>query len=247
MNGLDFGHVVKALGTFVNKVVGLFGSEGGDAEDEGEVISSEHWSHYGFDSRPHPEDEKGRCEVIFSRNQNVTICSKDRRYRINLKDGEVAIYTGQDGEVTCKQVLKPDGTVVMTGQNLGILMQKKGDDSGDVIISAENSMTLTQGKGSNSVVTIKKDGGIQAATADGAHLTLDASGKAVLGVSGASVTLDGSIPGMQKAVINAPAISIVGSAGVGISPVQMPVATVGCMAGPYPIAIGSTALKAQFP
>ena len=60
--GLDFGHVLKTLGTALNKIVGLFGSA--TDESSGEQYESESWSHYGFDSRPHPPDDKGgRCEV----------------------------------------------------------------------------------------------------------------------------------------------------------------------------------------
>jgi phage gp45-like len=246
--GMDFGHVVKALGTFVNKVVGAFGTaEDGESQNpeatEAEVFDSEHWSHYGYDSRPHPQDETGRCEVIFSRGEDVTICTKDRRYKINLKDGEVALYTGQDGAIECKHVLKPDGTVVMSGHNIGMMVTKdaKGKQ-GDVVIGAENSLTLARTEGTASLITIKDDGGIQAVTSGGTNLTLEADGKAVLGVDKASVVLDGN-----KVIINASEISIVGSAGVGLLPNQLPVATQGCMAGPYPIVTGSMSLKAQYP
>jgi phage gp45-like len=217
------------------------GERAGQAQ--GEVFDSEHWSHFGFDSRPHPQDETGRCEVIFSRSDDVTICTKDRRYKVSLKDGEVAIYTGKNGAITCKQVFKPDGTIVMQGTNLGIMVTKddKGK-AGDVVISAENTLTLARTEGTASMIMIKEDGGIQVVTSGGSNLTLESNGKAVLGVDQASIVLDG-----KKAIINAAEISIVGSAVVGILPTYMPVATVGCMAGPFPILNGSMELKAQYP
>ncbi|MCP4674766.1 MAG: hypothetical protein GY854_04475 [Deltaproteobacteria bacterium] len=248
--GLDFGHVKNAIGTFVNRIAGMFvgekegEEEAGDDEAGTEIFDSEHWGHYGFESRPHPEDEKGRCEVIFSRNEDVTICSKDRRYRINLKDGEVGIYTGEEGGITCKQILKPDGTMVLSGKNYGLLVQKQKGDGGDVVITAENSVTMSQGSGTSSLVTIKKDGAIQATTAGGSHMTLSAMGKASLAVPGASVTLDAKL---QQAEVNAMNISLVGTTGAGIAPNKLPVATVGCMIGPFPIMTGSPYLWAQYP
>jgi len=242
---LDFGHVIKAVGTFVNKIAGAFGGVEGEptAEDEkegdAEVFDSEHWSHYGFDSRPQPEDDKGRCEVIFSRDENVTIATKDRRFRINLKDGEVALYAGEDGAVKCKHLLKPDGTVVMSGKNLGVMVNKDGDDGGEVVIGAEKSLTLARTEGTASLITIKEDGGIQAVTAGGTSLSLEDSGKVLVSAGQASVVLDGA-----KAIINAPEVSLVGATGVGTNPVQFPVATVGSMAGPFPILDGSMVLKA---
>lgn len=243
---LDFGHVIKAVGTFVNKIAGAFGGTSGEptAEDEqegdAEVFDSEHWSHYGFESRPQPEDDKGRCEVIFSRDENITICTKDRRFRINLKDGEVALYSGKDGEVKCKQVLKPDGTMVMSGKNLGVMVKKDGGEGGEVVLGAEKSLTLARTKGTSSLITIKEDGGIQAVTAGGSTMTLEESGKALIGAGNASVVLDGT-----KAIVNAAQVSLVGSVGVGVHPKQLPVATIGCMAGIFPILQGSFLLKAQ--
>lgn len=237
----DFGFVKQAIGTAVNRLIGLFGAE--ENPEEGEQFESEHWSHYGFDSRPHPKDDKGYCEVLFSRDQDITICTKDRRYRVNLKDGEVALYTGKDGDVKCRQILKPDGTVLIQAKNVGITVAKDGGSGGDVVITVANSLTMSStAAGTASLITIKDDGGIQAAAADGSNLELNGKGKARLAVNGASVELQ-----LNQATINAQNVSIVGTAGVGISPVKLPVATVGCMAGPFPIANGSTALWAQFP
>ncbi len=255
--GLDFGHVKKAIGTFVNRVTGLFigeksnEGEAGDDEAGAEIFDSEQWSHFGFDSRPHPEDEMGRCEVIFSRNEDVTICSKDRRYRINLKDGEVGIYTGDKGEITCKQILKPDGTIAVAGKNYGMLLQKKDGDGGEMIVSAEGSVTLTRAGSKTSMITLNEDGGIQAVTGNGSHITMEDSlieTKATVAVEGASVILTGHPGGlMTKAEVSATNISLVGTTSVGPKPNMMPVATVGSMVGPFPITTGSMTLWANFP
>ena len=240
-NTFDFGYVLETVSAAVNKVVGLFGTE--EDPDSGEQFESEHWGHFGFDSRPHPKDDKGRCEVIFSRDQDdVTICTKDRRYKIKLYDGEVALYTGKDGKVKCRQLLKPDGDVTTQGRNVGIQAKKDGGSGGDVVISVEKSLTLTRSSGTASVIAIKDDGGIQAVTSGGSTLSLDPSGKATLAVNMASITLEAG-----KVVINAPEISIVGSAAVGIAPNQLPVATIGCLAGIFPIVNGSIVLRAQYP
>lgn len=240
-SSLDFGYVLKALGTAVSKIVGQYGTQ--EDSESGEQFESEHWSHFGFDSRPHPKDDSGRCEVIFSRDQDdVTICSKDRRYRINLKDGEVALYTGEKGKVKCKQILKPDGTMMIEGTNVGVKVVQDGGKGGDVVISVEKSLTLSRTSGTASLIAIKDDGGIQAVSSGGASLSLEPDGKASLAVNMASVTLD-----MGKAVINAPEVSIVGSAAVGIAPNQLPVATIGCLAGIFPIINGSIVLRAQYP
>jgi hypothetical protein len=152
------------------------------------------------------------------------------------------VFSGKDGKVTCRQVLRPDGSVSLSGQKVHVKAEESKGSGGDITLEVKRSLTLSRTKGTRSLITLKDDGGVQLVSSGGTHLTLNAKGQAILGVKGASVILDG-----QKAIINAAEISIVGAAGVGVSPVQLPVATVGCMAGPYPIVQGSSALKAQYP
>ncbi|PKN05561.1 MAG: hypothetical protein CVU74_01140 [Deltaproteobacteria bacterium HGW-Deltaproteobacteria-9] len=60
----------------------------------------EYFQHYGFTSRP-----KEGAEIIMIREGNhiVAIASDDRRYRIALEDGEVAIYTDEGDKIHLKR------------------------------------------------------------------------------------------------------------------------------------------------
>ena len=60
------------------------------------------------------------------------------RYEIDLEDGEVALYTGENGEITCKQVMKPDGTVSFNGKSLDVQVKKRKGEGGGVEITAEH-------------------------------------------------------------------------------------------------------------
>jgi phage gp45-like len=239
LQGLEFGHVLKSIKKTLLSVAGVLGV----GSDEPEKFESEDWSHFGFRSRPHPKDSSGSCEVIFSRDQYVTICTKDRRYKISLADGEVALFTGKDGKVKCRHVLKPDGSVVIQAKNFGVMLTETDGDGGKATISAEKGVMMSsKAKGTTAFVTVKEDGSVQAVSAAGSHLTIDSSGKATLGAGTATITLEGA-----KATVAASEIALVGGVAVGVSPVKLPVATVGCMAGPFPIANGSMELMAQYP
>jgi len=67
----------------------------------GETIADrEYFQHYGFTSRPLAGAE---AIVIREGNHLVMIASDDRRYRISLEAGEVAIYTDEGDKVHLKR------------------------------------------------------------------------------------------------------------------------------------------------
>ena len=67
----------------------------------GETFSNrEFFQHYGLTSRPL---EGAECILIREGNHVVVVASDDRRYRISLEDGEVALYDDQGQKVHMKR------------------------------------------------------------------------------------------------------------------------------------------------
>jgi phage gp45-like len=60
------------------------------------IDDREYFQHYGFTSRPKPDAE---LIIIQEDNHYVAIASDDRRYRIALEEGEVAIYTDEGDKI----------------------------------------------------------------------------------------------------------------------------------------------------
>lgn len=73
----------------------------------------EYFQHYGFTSRP----LSGAEGLIISQGNTIyMIASDDRRYRISLEDGEVALYTNEGDKIHLKQgeiLIKSGGKVVV--------------------------------------------------------------------------------------------------------------------------------------
>ncbi len=67
---------------------------------DGTIDNREFFQHYGYTSRP-----KAGAEVIFIRQGNsiIAIASDDRRYRISLENGEVALYTDEGDKIHLKR------------------------------------------------------------------------------------------------------------------------------------------------
>jgi phage gp45-like len=62
--------------------------------------SREYFQHYGFTSRPLPGAEG---IVLIQGNNIIMIASDDRRYRVALEDGEVALYTDEGDYIHFKR------------------------------------------------------------------------------------------------------------------------------------------------
>ncbi|MDH3975620.1 MAG: phage baseplate assembly protein [Deltaproteobacteria bacterium] len=88
----------------------------------GESFSDrEYFQHYGFTSRP-----LEGAEAILIKDGNViqVIASDDRRYRLAVEDGEVAIYSDEGDKVHLKREnkieIKSGGTVIIDAPNINL-------------------------------------------------------------------------------------------------------------------------------
>lgn len=69
----------------------------------GEPVAGELFQHYGYTSAPLPGAEYIAIPVGGNSKHTVVIASEDARYRITLKDGEVAIYSDEGDHVHLKR------------------------------------------------------------------------------------------------------------------------------------------------
>ncbi|GFO67875.1 baseplate assembly protein [Geomonas limicola] len=97
---------------------------------DGAIDNRELFQHYGFTSRP-----LAGSEVIFIRQGNhfIAIASDDRRYRIGLEEGELAIYDDQGQKVH----LKREGIIEVVATEKLIASCKEAE------IFASTSATIT--------------------------------------------------------------------------------------------------------
>lgn len=90
----------------------------------GETIDNrEYFQHYGFTSRPQAGAE---IIIIKEGNHYIAVASDDRRYRIALEEGEVALYTDEGDKIH----LKRDKTIEIVSGN-------------KLIATVENEVELT--------------------------------------------------------------------------------------------------------
>lgn len=69
----------------------------------GETIDGEQFQHYGFSSAPLPGAEYIVIPVGGNSKHSVVVASEDGRYRLQLKDGEVSLYTDEGDYVHMKR------------------------------------------------------------------------------------------------------------------------------------------------
>lgn len=101
---------------------------------------------YGFTSCPHPGAEAVLVAIGGSRAHPVVIAVDDRRYRLDLAEGEVAIYDDQGQSVR----LNRDGITIATPNTLAIAAD--GDvslrsETGDIQIAAAGDINLISATG----------------------------------------------------------------------------------------------------
>ncbi len=84
-----------------------------------EIEDREYMQHYGFTSRPLAD---GEMVLIQEGNHIIAIASDDRRYRIALAEGEVAIYTDEGDHIRLKRgkeiFVKSGNKVMVDAENL---------------------------------------------------------------------------------------------------------------------------------
>ncbi|SDZ38989.1 phage baseplate assembly protein domain-containing protein [Pseudomonas salomonii] len=69
----------------------------------GESVSGELMQHYGFTSAPLPGAEFVAIPVGGNSKHTVVVASEDGRYRVVIKDGEVALYTDEGDHIHMKR------------------------------------------------------------------------------------------------------------------------------------------------
>lgn len=97
---------------------------------DGDMDNREFFQHYGYTSRP-----LAGAEVLFDRQGGmiIAIASDDRRYRIDLENGEVALYTDEGDKIH----LKRDRIIEIVGGEKIIASTKVAE------ISASESAIIT--------------------------------------------------------------------------------------------------------
>lgn len=79
-------------GIFTSVVEGVIKRFSATGRCDETIENREYFQHYGFTSMPHSGAE---TIIIANGNQVIAIASDDRRYRIVLENGEVALYDSQ--------------------------------------------------------------------------------------------------------------------------------------------------------
>lgn len=118
---LNFGRVnaTAVLDRAKSVVATLVGSE--DPEGDEELEGCELWGHAPLGYRPKGPTAAGECEALFFRygDDRVVIATKDRRYQVQLAEGEVTLSAlAQDGAAHARIRLKPDGQVIVDGTRI---------------------------------------------------------------------------------------------------------------------------------
>jgi phage gp45-like len=95
------------VNTVIEGLIKLFSASGRTGET---IDNREYFQHYGFTSRPLPGSE---IIIIKEGNHYIAVASDDRRYRLAIEDGEVALYTDEGDKIH----LKRDKTIEIVSGN----------------------------------------------------------------------------------------------------------------------------------
>lgn len=133
----------------------------------------EHFEPYGFTSRVKQGAEAIGAFFNGDRSHGVVLVTADRRFRLHVEEGEVAVFDDQEQKV----VLARDGIVVETPKNLTATV------GGNAIATVSGTTTLQSGEVTIDAPSVHITGTL---SVDG--LITGTGGMTVSGGSGASVT-----------------------------------------------------------
>lgn len=133
----------------------------------------EHFEPYGFTSRVKQGAEAIGAFFNGDRSHGVVLVTADRRFRLHVEEGEVAVFDDQGQKV----VLKRDGILVETPKNLTATV------GGNAVATVSGTTTLKSGAVTIDAPSVHITGTL---SVDG-HIS-GAGGLAVSGGSGAAVT-----------------------------------------------------------
>lgn len=133
----------------------------------------EHFEPYGFTSRVKEGAEAIGAFFNGDRSHGVVLVTADRRFRLHVEEGEVAVFDDQGQKV----VLKRDGILVETPKNLTATV------GGNALATVSGTTTLKSGAVTIDAPSVNITGTL---SVDG-HIS-GAGGLAVSGGSGAAVT-----------------------------------------------------------
>lgn len=112
--------MLKMVRSIISSVTeGVIKRFSGSGRSDETFTSREYFQHYGFTSRP-LKDAEGI--LIKDGNNIILVASDDRRYRIQVEDGEVALYTDEGDKIHLKRnkeiSISSGGKVVVNAANL---------------------------------------------------------------------------------------------------------------------------------
>ena len=129
----------RAVVTLVNDALKCQGVQISLLADE--VRDAERVQDYGFTSHPHPGAQAVAAAVGGNRNHLVVICCDDRRYRISLEEGEVAMYD----DLGSKVVLKRGNIVEVTAATKVRMVTPLLEVTGEILDNAGANVRTVKG------------------------------------------------------------------------------------------------------
>jgi phage baseplate assembly protein V len=126
----------------IEGVIKRFSASGRSGES---FDNREYFQHYGFTSRPLPGAE---IVIQATGNNIIAIASDDRRYRLSLVDGEVALYTDEGDKIH----LKRDRIIEIIGGEK-IIVSTKVLEATATVSTTLSTATLTATATSSATVT----------------------------------------------------------------------------------------------
>jgi len=106
----------------------------------GEAVAGELFQHYGFTSSPLAGAEYICIPVGGNSKHAVVVASEDGRYRLTLKDGEVALYTDEGDRVHLKR-----GRVIEVETDTLIVKANKKVSFQTPLLETSGTVTVEQG------------------------------------------------------------------------------------------------------